>query len=441
MFTKISGWGNSLHSLSFIKALSQENSGLNEANSRGAIPRGLGRSYGDSANNSGGTVLYAEGFSHKYIDPQSGIAVVGAGVTLHSLESDALKLGFFPFVVPGTAEVTIGGAIASDIHGKSHHRVGSFSNHLIEMKLLTGEGSLRVLRPNGENSRLFWATVGGMGLTGVIIEATIQLLKVETAFVTVTEKRVLSLEELLKVLLEFNSKHTYTVAWVDLSGSFKGKGIVSAADHAKMEHISTKNHTKILKPINLKSFRIPFTLKNGLINRFSIRVFNLFWFYKPLGKKIQHIQKYMHPLDGIANWNVLYGSKGFTQYQFVVPLNRIEVLRTIIERFKNEKCGSFLTVLKSFGDCPTGLIGFPMSGWTLAIDLPNNARNLSQILRDVDRLVINAGGRIYLTKDSRLNHEHLISMYPDLNEWKGIKREIDPRNYWQSDQGRRLKLC
>ena len=441
MFTKISGWGNSLHSLSLIKTLSQENPVVNEVNSRGAIPRGLGRSYGDSANNSGGTVLYAGGFNHKYIDPQSGIAVVGAGVTLHALESDGLKIGYFPFVVPGTAEVTIGGAIASDIHGKSHHRVGSFSNHLIEMKLLTAEGSLRVMKPIGENSRLFWATVGGMGLTGVIIEATIQLLKVETAFVTVKEKRVFSLEELLKVLLEFNSKHTYTVAWIDLSGSFKGKGIVSAADHAKLEHIPTKNHTKILNPINLKSFRIPFTLKNGLINRFTIRVFNLFWFHKPLGKKIQHVQKYMHPLDGITNWNVLYGAKGFTQYQFVVPLNRVEVLGVILEKLKNENCSSFLAVLKSFGNSPTGLIGFPMIGWTLAIDIPNNARNLSQILREIDQLVMNAGGRIYLTKDSRLNNKHLPLMYPNLDEWKEIKQEIDPSNYWQSDQGRRLKLC
>jgi decaprenylphospho-beta-D-ribofuranose 2-oxidase len=178
-----------------------------------------------------------------------------------------------------------------------------------------------------------------------------------------------------------------------------------------------------------------------MINRFSIRLFNALWFHKPLGKEIQHIQKYMHPLDGILNWNTVYGDKGFVQYQFVVPLNRTDVLQSILQKLKTEKCGSFLTVLKSFGKGPTGLIGFPMNGWTLAIDLPNGDRNLSQLLRDLDQLVANAGGRIYLTKDSRLNSELLPEMYPDLEKWKGIKHEFDPFNRWQSDQGRRLKLC
>lgn len=441
MFKKISGWGNSLHSFSLTKVLNKDDLLLQETNSRGVIARGLGRSYGDSANNSGGTVLDTGEFSQFKIDSENGIAVVGAGVSIHTLETESLKRGFFPFVVPGTGYVTIGGAIASDIHGKSHHRVGSFSNHLLEIKLLIGNGSLRALRPDDDTAPLFWATVGGMGLTGMIVEAKIRLMKVETAFVSVKEKRVASLDELLKVLLDFNSNYPYTVAWIDLSGRFKGRGIVSAAEHTMLDRVPHKKRCKPLEPLEQKSFVIPVTPKNGIVNGLFIRAFNTLWFHKPLGKGVQHLQKYMHPLDTILNWNELYGVKGFVQYQFVIPIERVSVLKTILMRLKSENHGSFLTVLKSFGNAPTGLIGFPMNGWTLAIDLPNGTRHLSRLLRDLDELVLGAGGRVYLSKDSRLNHKHLSSMYPHLGDWKRIKKEIDPQNNWQSDQGRRLKLC
>jgi decaprenylphospho-beta-D-ribofuranose 2-oxidase len=344
-------------------------------------------------------------------------------------------------VVPGTAKVTLGGAIASDIHGKSHHKVGSFSCHLVEMKILDSKGNISVIQPCGETSDLFWATVGGMGLTGLIVEATINLMKIETAFVSVSEKRVKSLDELIQTLMKFNVEHHYTVAWVDLSGDFRGRGIVSAADH-----ILLKDLPQNLEPTKLKSVRqtersLPIPFGFCLINNFTIRVFNFLWLHKPLGRAVQQIQKYMHPLDGFSNWNILYGKRGFVQYQFVIPIDKHSVLKLILAKLQAEKCASFLTVLKTLGQPSKGLIGFPMEGWTLAIDLPLGNRNLNRILSELDDLVLRASGRLYLTKDSRMRPEHLDFMYPEIQRWKSIKSEFDSENYWQSDQGRRLKLC
>jgi decaprenylphospho-beta-D-ribofuranose 2-oxidase len=205
--------------------------------------------------------------------------------------------------------------------------------------------------------------------------------------------------------------------------------------------ITRRSHSSRLKPSHKVNLKIPYPFKFGVINQVSIRIFNSIWYHKPLGKRIQHVQNYMHPLDGIRNWKTVYGDGGFIQYQFVIPFDRVDTLRKILYKLQTGNCGSILTVLKSFGQNSNGLIGFPMNGWTLAIDLPKKKQNLVQVLRDLDQIVLGAGGRIYLTKDSRMNHSHLSLMYPSLNEWKRIKKEIDPENQWQSDQGRRLKLC
>jgi len=441
MITKIFGWGRSLFSYSKIETLSRGSNALVYQNPRGISPRGLGRSYGDSAINSGGTALDSRALKQIDIDPVSATAKVGAGVTFLELENESINWGFFPIVVPGTAFVTIGGAIASDIHGKSHHRIGSISEHLISIDLLTSDGLVRKLKPSGETSDLFWATVGGMGLTGMIVEAVISLMAIESAFVNVIEKRVKNFEDLLTNLIELNSSHIYTVAWVDLSGRYLGRGIVSAANHSNSADISPRLASKVMSPKTPKKIKIPQINKIKIINKFTIRIFNSVWYYKPLGKKIQHIQKFMHPLDGIQNWNAIYGDKGFVQYQFVIPLNKTSVLKEVIYILRVNSCSSFLTVLKSLGKDSRALIGFPIQGWTLAIDFHLGQRNLMQVLEEIDKLVMSAGGRVYLTKDSRLSHKCLESMYPKLNEWKKIKRSIDPDNNWQSDQGRRLKLC
>lgn len=441
MFSRISGWANSPKAFTRIETMPTKLELPLEGNTRGYIPRGLGRSYGDSASNSGGITLESKQLKGIEIDPLNFIATVGAGVTISELERECLIYGLFPYVVPGTGMVTIGGAIASDIHGKSHHRVGSFSNQLIEIKLLQSDSTVIALRPDDATSNVFWATVGGMGLTGMIMEASFTLQKVESRFVKVTEKRVKNLDTLLQTLIEFNRQFLYTVAWVDLSGKFEGRGLVSAADHATLDDLPTKLRAIKSAPNQGSNLNIWYPFRFGIINHSFIRVFNSLWFHKPLGKRIQNLQKYMHPLDEIQNWNVIYGKKGFVQYQFVVPFENEDMLKIIFSKLRKNKCGSFLTVLKSFGQNSNGLIGFPIQGWTLAIDFPRNFSNLGRVLRELDQLVVEAGGRIYLTKDSRMNHNHLPQMYPNLPRWKEIKSEIDPTNHWQSDQGRRLKLC
>jgi decaprenylphospho-beta-D-ribofuranose 2-oxidase len=280
-----------------------------------------------------------------------------------------------------------------------------------------------------------------MGLTGFITEATIKLTKVQTAYVNVEEKRAKDLDELLSDLLEFNRKYLYTVAWIDFSGKFRGRGIVSGADHADLEKMPKQLAQSTLKPLHQRRLTLPYPFRFGIINRFSIRIFNSIWYYKPLGKNLQHIQKYMHPLDDIQNWNVVYGKEGFIQYQFVVPFDRTEAIRQIVQVLKNNRLGSFLTVLKSFGVPSKGMLGFPIEGWTLAIDFPKNKSNLNDILIELDEIVLDSSGRIYLTKDSRLDSTYLPAMYHNLDIWKSVKREVDPENFWQSDQGRRLKLC
>jgi decaprenylphospho-beta-D-ribofuranose 2-oxidase len=408
---------------------------------RGYIPVGLHRSYGDSALNSGGMGLRTSNLKDIYIDEDSGLARCGGGVSIAELEQRALEFGFFPPVVPGTANVTIGGAIASDIHGKSHHRVGSFSNHLLEMKLLNSDGTVKVITPSDEEDKIFKATVGGMGLTGLILEVTIQLLKVETDFVNVHEKRVYNLDELLETLSNFNKSFLYTVAWVDLSGKFNGRGIVSGANHASKSIVSTRLQNRKVGQIKINSISIPVFRKISFINSASITLFNKVWFYKPLRKRIQRVRKFMHPLDRISNWNEIYGQNGFIQYQFVIPFEKKVVLKDVLEKLKSAKCYSFLTVLKSFSGNSLGLLGFPMEGWTLAVDIPSSHKKLDLILNELDTMVVNAGGRIYLTKDSCMDSRLLPKMYPHLEDWKEMKKQIDPNSVWQSDQGRRLGLC
>jgi len=444
MISKLTGWGRSNHSISTLKTISSEGKMeilSNCINERGIIPRGLARSYGDSAMNSGGITLQTQAMDKIQLDPESGTAVIGGGASLMQLERICIPLGFFPFVVPGTSRITIGGAIASDIHGKSHHNEGSFSNHLLEMKLLASDGTVRILKPNGESSKLFWATVGGMGLTGIIIEATIRLKKIETSFVEINERRVNDLDQLLSVLTKYNKEYLYTVAWLDISGKYAGRGVVSGANHLKLENLPESSRAK--NPLGLKTFGVKFPsfFVIKVITRTTIGVFNFCWFWKPLGKKIQQIQAYMHPLDFVENWNLLYGKKGFMQYQFVIPFEAKDVLHDVLKEFQKLRINSFLAVLKSFGEGSSGFLSFPKSGWTLAVDLPLGDPRISSLVQTLDRMVLEAGGRLYLTKDSRMSHCDLPLMYPELDVWKEIKKECDPNNLWQSDQGRRLKLC
>lgn len=438
---KVSGWGRTIFSESRILHLPLSQIREQEGHVRGAIPRGLGRSYGDSAQNSGGVIIDCRDIKKLSIDPSTGVASVGAGITIAELELESLRLGYFPFVVPGTGQITIGGAIASDIHGKSHHRVGSFCDHVLELTMILANGDRRTTGPNDKSDSLFQATVGGLGLTGVVVEAKIQLMKVKSSLLNVSEVRVHNLENMFRVLGEFDRQFHYTVAWLDLSGDYKGRGVVSGANFAETLGSPISEIKPTSRTQKSRRFSLQCISKLNLVNRFTVRLFNFIWFHKPLGKKLQYIQDYLHPLDRISNWNKLYGKYGIVQYQFVIPYSNQHLIHEIIQKFATNRLNSSLSVLKSFGSQSQGLLGFPMRGWTLAIDFSAHIKGLERVLNEIDGMVLSAGGRVYLTKDSRISADMVAKMYPNIDSWREAKINSDPESYWKSDQSRRLNLC
>jgi decaprenylphospho-beta-D-ribofuranose 2-oxidase len=402
------------------------------------IPVGLGRSYGDSALNSGGIQLSSLNLHALEIDPITGIAKCGSGVSIRELEHMALKQGFFPPVVPGTAFVTIGGAIASDVHGKSQHKKGNFSNHVLSFDIVDSLGNVTTILPK---TKEFEATVGGMGLTGFIISASIQLEKVQTGYIVAREVKVTNLKEMLDTMKSLDDQYSYIVAWIDLSGNYEGRGIVSAGRHATSVELPEKSkYQKMNRRFDLR-INYPKWVGVNVINRLSVRIFNEIWYRKSSVSKFVSIDRYMHPLDGIGNWNYLYGKRGFIQYQFVVPDGHEDYLKHVLSVLKSENVHSFLAVLKKFGSKSIGLLSFPIPGWTLTIDICLKDPKHSILLETLDSEIASIGGRVYLTKDSRMDKVTFARMYPNMDKWKEVKKEMDPQGLWQSDQGRRLGIC
>ena len=434
---KRSSWGNHFHT--FGRILNNvENSKQSNFLQRGIIPIGNGRSYGDSALNSGGYLVSSSEQSEIFINPTNKTVLVGSGVLLEHLENELLKHNLYLPVVPGTGKITIGGAIAADVHGKSHHKQGSFGNHLHKIKIVTPNFEELELLPSGETSDYFWATIGGMGLTGQILEAEIQLITVQNEFISSEEIRFRNLNEALEIFENFNEKYHYTVAWLDISGKYAGRGKISGGNHAAVTTKGKKisGNYKIPKKIS-----IPQYLQINIISKSFIKLFNLFWFHKPLKNGLIEIQKFMHPLDSIDNWNYAYGKNGFIQYQFVIPPAHSKALQDVLDILRNYKVHSFLCVLKKFGPGSQGFLSFPMEGWTMTIDISKNHSKLFEVVSALDEKVIESRGRVYLAKDSFLTPWKLTSMYEHLDSWLRIKRKIDPENLWRSDQGRRVGLC
>ena len=438
-----SGWGRSLRSTSTeyepgsLQEL-QEFIGTNQ-NPRGLIAHGLRRSYGDSALNIAGVSINSDFLSETTFHPENRSVTVGAGVSIRALEKSSLERQLFPPIVPGTGFVSIGGAIAADIHGKSHHTTGSFASCLMRIRLLYSDGEIRDLYPEGPTADHFWATVGGLGLTGMIVEADLQLIQVSSPSVRVEETRVDNLEEMLSVLSASDAGFQHTVAWIDLSGDFRGRGVVGKGNYITQE----SNSEKVLPTKNREGPSLPFPKIGALslINKYTVRAFNEMWFRKPLTHGISTIDSFMHPLDRIQNWNRIYGPRGFLQYQFVVPEGNEDFLEHVLASMKEIGAASFLGVLKKFGEGSAAHLSFPKPGWTLALDISTHLPNLEQTLNSLDSQLCARGGRIYLIKDARLKPEFLPVMYPRLEEWRSIRNNMDPHGMWQSDQSRRLKLC
>lgn len=414
------------------------------AGHRGVIARGLGRAYGDPAQNGGGTVVrLAPGPIH--LDPAAGTVSVGAGVSLDELLRHVVPRGFFVPVTPGTRFVTIGGAIASDIHGKNHHADGSFGAHLVAFNLLLADGTLRVVTPT-DDADLWYATIGGMGLTGIITEVTVRLLPIETSTCLVDTERVPNLDALIERMESGDHRYRYSVAWIDLvaSGAHLGRSVLTRGDHATLADLDEHGGSGDGDPLAFRPpalAAVPPGVPN-VLSRVAVRAFNELWYRKsPRSHRgLESITGFFHPLDMVADWNRLYGAPGFLQYQFVVPFEGVDTLRSIVRTVAASGHASFLAVLKQFGPESGGMLSFPTPGWTLTLDLPAAAPGLGTLLADLDRRVLEVGGRHYLAKDAATTPAVIRAGYPRLDEFLAVRRRVDPTGIWASDQARRLDL-
>jgi decaprenylphospho-beta-D-ribofuranose 2-oxidase len=335
-------------------------------------------------------------------------------------------------VVPGTGFVTVGGAIASDVHGKNHHRDGSFGEHIQSIKLIDGSGNLLELLPKGETADMFWATVGGMGLTGVIVEVELKLKSVMNQSVIVKEKRTQGLMETIEELSSVSSDFPYSVAWIDLSSRLNRRGIVSYAYNSDEP---SKQNPFPLEGNVLSIPKIPF----NLIRPISISIFNELWFRKPLNNSLINPMLYHHPLDKISNWNNLFGRKGPIQYQFVVPYSSVPYIELFLKRCYEHGFMSPLVVLKNLRKSNSAFLSFPMEGLTLTVDFSRSYKVMQFLQTELDELLA-FGGRTYLAKDELVNAHQFNSMYKQLGKFNEVKNQMDPKKKFQSKLSNRLEI-
>ncbi|WP_115562903.1 FAD-binding oxidoreductase [Xanthomonas arboricola] len=396
-----------------------------------ALPRGNGRSYGDSCLNPDGALLCARGLD-RFIafDPATGVLYCEAGVTLADIIELALPQGWFLPVTPGTRYVTVAGAIANDVHGKNHHRTGNFGHHVRAFELLRSDGERRLCTPHNADG-WFAATVGGLGLTGLITWAEIQLRRVTSPALETENIRFGSLDEFFALSAESADSHEYSVAWIDClaSGKARGRGHFTRADHCTgLAQERPKSPGK--------SLSMPITPPMSLVNKVSLRPFNtLYYWRQPARRKraVSHLLPFFYPLDGIRDWNRMYGPAGFLQYQCVLPPNASrDGVDALLAEIARSGSGSFLAVLKEFGNTPSlGMLSFPRPGTTLALDFPNTGPAVLKLLERLDRIVDEAGGALYPAKDARMTAHSFQSAY---GRWREFGGYLDPRfssGFWR----------
>ncbi len=410
---------------------------------RGTIARGLGRSYGDPAVNSGGQVLGMTRLD-RYVgfDDATGVLRCEGGMTLGRIIADFAPRGWFPMITPGTKQVTVGGCIANDVHGKGHHAQGSFVTSVRSMRVWCADGNV-VTASRDEHSDLFWACFGGMGLLGVVVEATLQLRRIETTYYRQEAIVVPNLDAMLDAFDENNAINPYSVAYIDpvASGDRLGCGVLTVGDHATVADLPARLQRNPLWVSAGYLASVPFELPSATLNPLTVRLVNrTIKTVLARASRVAHYEKFFYPLDAIGHWNRGYGPRGFTQYQLVVPLtDGRRVMRQLLSAIVSSGNLPFLNVLKRMGPSSGGPLSFPIEGYTFAIDFPIRAETASLVAR-LDAMVLEAGGRIYLGKDAFVDAGTFRAMYPRLDEWLAVKQRYDPNGVFVSDLARRVGL-
>jgi decaprenylphospho-beta-D-ribofuranose 2-oxidase len=404
------------------------------------IPRGNGRCYGD-ASLAGTTISTLKFDKILSFDPLKGSFECQSGLILDQILEVIVPAGWFLPVTPGTKFITVGGAVASDVHGKNHHIDGSFSNHISDMEIVLASGESVGCSPEN-NCDLFEATCGGMGLTGIISRVKFRLKKIETSFIRQKQIKAGNLEELIRLFDEYKH-YTYSVAWIDClkKGAGFGRSILMLGEHAVLDDLNENQKNYPLLLPKKKQINFPFNLPSWVLNAFTVKAFNFLFYAKNFKKEMNQLigyEPFFYPLDAILHWNRGYGKKGFVQYQFVLPLEAKRGLVEILNRISDKGLGSFLAVLKVFGK-QESMISFPREGYTLALDFPVKA-GLLEFLDELDQVVLRYGGRLYMSKDARMKPEILRLGYPDLKKFKDIVRKYNPDGKIHSIQSDRLFL-
>jgi decaprenylphospho-beta-D-ribofuranose 2-oxidase len=444
----LSGWGR------FPRAEAQvyrpekiaELAAVIAGNSTTLIARGAGRAYGDAAINQSNRVVNLERLNRMLdFNAETGVLRCEAGVTIAEIIDVFLPRGFFPPVTPGTKFVTIGGSVAADVHGKNHHRDSSLAGHVLSLDVMLASGEMR--RCSRErDAELFWATVGGMGLTGVILEVELRLRTVESAWLQGEVVRARDVDQAIETFERYDREYQYSVAWIDClssgRGGVLGRCVINLGNFAAREALDSKRGAAPFRlPRRLRA-TVPFDFPEIALNPLTVRAFNsLYYAVHRGGKKgvLFDYDSFFYPLDSINNWNRIYGRRGFVQYQCVWPLGESRAgLIEVLEAISKSGRGSFLTVLKKFGP-QEGMLSFPMPGYTLALDFPVDD-GLFPFLDKLDEMVLKRGGRVYLAKDARMKPEIFRAMYPDFARWQAVKAAADPNNRFASSLSRRLNM-
>ncbi len=439
---KLAGWGNYPVAESFVISPRDEKGFKETLQETTLIPRGLGRSYGDQAIHEDRDVILNT-HNNRFLawNGTSGLLTCGAGASLEEIITTFVPHGWLPMICPGTKFVTIGGAIANDIHGKAHHTDGSFVNCVQSFTILLADGTI-VTASRTENADLFWANFGGLGLLGIILTATIQLRKIETTYFKQKSIKIKNLDHMLEALEQYDHEYNYSVAWIDAlaKGKKLGSGVLTLGNAAKLADLPEKLKKAPLKLHPKSKLRVPFFFPSFTLNNLTVRILNrVIAFVQNSPKEFVHYEKFFFPLDALNDWNKGYGKRGFIQYQFVIPEeNGKQHLTEILEMIAQSGCTPFLNVFKKMGE-GQGILSFPFKGYTLAIDFPVSKKLLA-FTPKLDEKVFAAGGRLYLGKDALLDEVMFKKMYPQHADWLNIKHKYDPANKFSSAISTRLGL-